>query len=51
MYYEEFLKIALALQQKASSYKTNSIIIYSDNQAALKALQKADPTSAQNIFQ
>jgi hypothetical protein len=31
IYHRKLLNIALALQQKAASYKTNSITIYSDN--------------------
>ena len=53
-YHAELTGIANALQTEADSTISHltdrSIVVYSDSQAALKAIKKADPMTSQDLF-
>jgi hypothetical protein len=46
VYHAELLGIAMALEKEAQQNRSDSITIYSDSQASLQAIQKADPLAA-----
>ena len=50
VYHAELAGISQALQIEAELDSNLSVTVYSDSQAALKAIKKADPTTSQDLF-